>query len=355
MNIPAPDALPVSPVIFRSLEILLFYIHILLVDSVVGIGLTLAASRLLRAKKGLAALVEAPGRLSPTSFALSATIGVGPLLFTQVLYGQFFYTSSVLMAVYWILVIPVLILGYYALHIRAKVSRPEAPLGTATTIVAALALLYIAFAFTSNVVLMLNPGDWAGYAENHSGTILPLVEPTLYPRYFHSIVGAVAIGGLAMALVARVRRQGGDAVEERNERLGLRIFSISTMAEMLVGCWFLFALPRNLVRPFMGGAAYPTIALAVGAAAGVAALFPARAGKTVPTLVLALLSIFGMVLARDALRALYLAPYAGAAKLAERQQYGVFALFLGVLVVGVGLMAYMLRVGFRTAGQGVQR
>ena len=56
----------------------------------------------------------------PTLIALTVNFGVPPLLFVQVLYGHLFYSSSVMLAVPWILVIPILILAYYAAYIFVK-------------------------------------------------------------------------------------------------------------------------------------------------------------------------------------------------------------------------------------------
>jgi hypothetical protein len=47
----------------------------------------------------------------------SVNFGVAPLLFVQVLYGHFFYASSILMAVFWLAVIPLLIAAYYAAYL----------------------------------------------------------------------------------------------------------------------------------------------------------------------------------------------------------------------------------------------
>ena len=54
----------------------------------------------------------------PVMIALGINMGVPPLLFLQVVYGNLFYSSSVLMAVYWILIIPLLILAYYGTYIH---------------------------------------------------------------------------------------------------------------------------------------------------------------------------------------------------------------------------------------------
>ena len=54
---------------------------------------------------------------------------MAPLLFVQVLYGRLFLTSSVLMAWWWLAVVPLVILAYsgaYLLAFRGKALGPRA-------------------------------------------------------------------------------------------------------------------------------------------------------------------------------------------------------------------------------------
>ena len=57
------------------------------------------------------------GRLLPTVFAFTITLGVAPLLFLQVMYGQFLlYASSILIGVPWLAIIGIVILAYYGVY-----------------------------------------------------------------------------------------------------------------------------------------------------------------------------------------------------------------------------------------------
>ena len=47
---------------------------------------------------------------------MTVNLGIPPLLFLQTLFGQFLYSSSILMAVFWLSVVPVLIVAYYAAY-----------------------------------------------------------------------------------------------------------------------------------------------------------------------------------------------------------------------------------------------
>jgi hypothetical protein len=346
--IPLPDSIPAAPWIFHGLEAALFFVHILLVDAVLGMCLASLALRVSRKREDAAPLVLGAARATPVLMAWTVTAGVAPLLFLQVLYGHFFYTSSILMAFYFILVIPLIIVAYYALYLRRRGGAPYSPLASAATAIVTVILLYIAFALSANVSLMLDPGEWKAYASNRSGTILPLGRPAFYPRYLHFVVGAVAIGALALAIVDRTRRRAVAGSEAG--RLGLRIFAWATAVECAVGSWFLVSLPGDFARRFMGGEPFATIVLAAGTALGLAAMVVAFMGRLVPTLVLAPASILSMVLARDALRSMYLSPYFVESSLVVKPQYDVLALFLAVLAAGMAIVAYMVRAGFRPTG-----
>ncbi|MDR0338109.1 MAG: hypothetical protein LBI18_13570 [Planctomycetaceae bacterium] len=55
----------------------------------------------------------------PIIMALGINFGIVPLLFLQTTYYKSFYTATILTAWHWIAVIPILIVGYYALYLAA--------------------------------------------------------------------------------------------------------------------------------------------------------------------------------------------------------------------------------------------
>lgn len=122
--IPIPDIIPAPAWIFLVLDILLFGLHILLINTALGSMLILLFQSLKR-NEAFHQTLNRDGIVGkiPTLFALGINFGVAPLLFMQVIYGHLFYTSSVLMATYWILIIPSLISAYYGVYILAKRNR----------------------------------------------------------------------------------------------------------------------------------------------------------------------------------------------------------------------------------------
>ncbi len=85
-------------------------------------------------------------------------------------------------------------------HIYAK-NMDKAPRWSKIGLIISSALmLYIAFIFVNNNTLALVPYRWSVYFERPGGMNLNLREPTLWPRYLHFIVAAIAIGALGRAI-----------------------------------------------------------------------------------------------------------------------------------------------------------
>ena len=90
------------------------------------------------------------------------TLGIAPLLFLQVLYGQFFYTSCILMAWPWLLVLVLLTIAYYGFYyVSHRGGRPgrQEPAGMLLSVIL---VFLIGFVFTNNLTLAQTPSRWAG-------------------------------------------------------------------------------------------------------------------------------------------------------------------------------------------------
>ena len=120
--VPAPDVLPLpGPVgLFRFLLHLTFFLHLVAMNLLLG-GTIIAVVEWIRGRDGspAARLARRLGRMLPIAMPLTVSLGVAPLLFLQAIYGHLFYTSSVIMAWPWFLVVPGLIVIYYLAYILA--------------------------------------------------------------------------------------------------------------------------------------------------------------------------------------------------------------------------------------------
>ena len=93
--IPAPDAIPVPWGWFYALLMLTFLLHILVMNAMLGGGIITLISTLRSGKQDNLVAREFSYKW-PYTIAFAVNMGVAPLLFVQVLYGQFYYTSSIL-------------------------------------------------------------------------------------------------------------------------------------------------------------------------------------------------------------------------------------------------------------------
>jgi hypothetical protein len=350
--IPSPEAIPAPAWVFHILDVVLFAVHLLLMNILVG-GTALVVAGKFRTIPSAPHVSDAVAGKLPTFFAWTVTMGIAPLLFVQVIYGNLFYTSSILMGGYWLLVIPCLIAAYYAVYIQAN--------GTTTAVVrtagifSLLILFYVAYAYVNNLTLMMHPEHWQGYFSNREGTILNLADPTLIPRYLHFAVGALAVGSLAAAFLWSLRRGVSDEAKNEQSAAGLRIFAYATLLQAVIGFWFLFAIPREQRMPLIAEFGVAPVILGIGILAGAGAVVSAFRRRLRPTLIQAGIAFAAMILTRDQLRTLTLAGVADPARLPINPQYGVMALFLIVLIVGLVAVGWMLKLGFRAGTEGGAR
>jgi hypothetical protein len=92
-----PNPLPAPYWIFKLLLIVTFILHIVVMNFMFGGGFLAALARF-RSKKdeNYARLFKALAKKIPNLLPATITLGVAPLLFLQVIYGQFFYTSTII-------------------------------------------------------------------------------------------------------------------------------------------------------------------------------------------------------------------------------------------------------------------
>jgi len=341
--IPVAEAIPSPWGWFEALLLLTFILHVLFMNLSVGSLVIALAGRLSGRQRDLAREL---GHRLPTTLALQINMGVAPLLFVQVLYGQFLYTSSVLMAGWWLSAIAAVILGYYGLYVHDAKFESARGLSRLALMFSLAMLLYTGFLLSNNMTLMLRPEAWAAYAANPRGSFLNLTDPTLWPRYAHMLLAAPAVAGLYAALIGAKKRRP-DWVE-----YGLMWFTRLTMLQIPVGAWLLFALPQPVMLAFMGRDPLATGLLGAGVLLGLAALLAGIRKKPVQAVWLTVLTVVLMASVRASVRHLTLAPYFTPASLPVTGDNTPFFLFAASLAVSLAAVVYMLRAYARAQGRG---
>lgn len=361
--IPFVDPLPLpAPVwLFVLLLLLVFTLHVALMSSAVGGGLWALVGFLRGRGEGRAnerRLTTEIAHALPVLVAFTVTLGVAALLFVQVLYGNFFYASSILIAVYWMAVIPLVIVAYYGFYCFA--ARAEGGSRTAGwTLVLALALLLmVGFIFVNNLTLMQVPARWLElYRAHPHGGALNLGEPLLVPRFLHVVCGAVLIFAAVVAHLGAIRLRREPEYGRWMVAVAARVLAVATGVQLILGVAQLLALPRAvLIAAVNLPLTLPLFALAFTAALAAVALVLLGSGAGRPVGFIHLgsgLVFFTLALMlglRFLVRMAYLAPYSDLGALKVEPQWGVIGLFLVLFVGGLATLGFMVGLLIRHKG-----
>lgn len=353
MILPAPDPVPLpGPVwLLRFLLVLGWFLHALPMYALLGGGLiALYAEAAGPTSDFHRALARRLWAILPAVMGVAITFGIVPLLFLQVLYGQAFFTTSVLAAWPWLSVIPALLLAYYGLYANALWGDRLGRWRLAIGLVSYLLVGWVGYHFTSQVRLLEQPRLWPGLARDPAleGLFLARDRASLL-RFLHFLGGAVGFAGaLAVLLAGYLRRwrEADVAFTARAARLGGRWALAGLAAQVLAGAAFLRAAPAtSLPLP----PAWRPAALAwLGLTAGAAFLLGLGQARRDPlSLGLAGLVLLVPAAALSALQRLWLreAAFAGfleVDRLPVAFQRGPFLLFAAGLALAIAIMAWVV-------------
>lgn len=356
-SVPAPDpiAQPAPTWLLWTLLLVTFLLHVLPMNLLLG-------GSIIGALTGVHGGGDAPHRAAllkrlrrglPVIVAAAVTFGVAPLLFLQVLYGRLFFASSVTMAGFWLAVIPLLIAAYYGAYVLAYRGDRLAP-GTSRALLAAIAAIFVAigFIYSNNMSLMLRPDVVRQlYAASGDGLQLNVADPTFVPRFLHFLLSAIAVAGAGIVTLGLADRRGNAGFALWAIRRGATWCAGATALNLIVGFWWMLALPRPTLLDFMSRNPVATVVVFLGVASGlvtlVLAVITSRAAEPVRpalgALASLLITVVLMVVTRDQVResALTIAGFQATPWVAP--QWGPIALFVMLLVGAFAAAGWMVR------------
>lgn len=354
--IPEPDPIPLpAPYwLLKFLLVLTFILHIIAMNFALGGGFIAGITDLIGNKRNSKFHLNLSASLSkmlPITTAFTVTLGIAPLLFVQVLYGQYFYTSSIILAWPWLSVIVLLTIGYYGYYIYQF--NFEKLKGTRAWIVIISAILFaiIGLIYTNNLVLMLTPEKWAKkYFANPHGTNLNFDDPTVIPRYLHFLTASFAVAGLLVLIYGLAKLNKDENYGRWAIRYGGLWFVIATVVQYMIGIWFLLALKKEHMLLFMGENTLATIVFGLSVLLSLISLIlillslNAKNPKplAISGITLIFLTITGMSIMRDILRDAYLKEYFKWEQFEVQPQISVIIVFLIVFIAGLITVGYML-------------
>jgi hypothetical protein len=346
---PVPVPLPAPSGLLEFLLVFTFILHLLAMDFLLGGVIILTVSSFLgRRDSRQHEFTRRVSRVMPPVTAFTITLGVAPLLFLQLVYGQLFYTSSALMAWYWLAVVFLVMLGYYGVYGYQMQHDEPGPKASWVILVTAILFIHVAFIFTQNMTAMLHPQDFYSlYANGRVGTILGPVTLPNFARLAHFLVAAVALAGLGVALLSRRWQTDSPELADWGRRYGVTWFMGGTLVQFLVGLWFLFSLPVEVRQALVGDK------LAVGIlllAIVLALLALLSAPKSLSISSVAMLgTVSAMAVLRHFVRTTSLRPYFDPHLLPVQGQWVVFSIFVLLLLAGLATVGWMLYVFYRPA------
>jgi hypothetical protein len=340
--IPFPDQIPVGWGWFQLLLTLTFYLHLLAMNVMLGAVIITFIQHFSTEGKSLPVTRQIAKKL-PYTIALAVNLGIAPLLFVQVIYGHFIYVSSVLMAIFWLSIVALLIIAYYSAYVYSYRYSTMAAGRMITSGLTMLALLCIGFFLSNNMTMMLHPETWSRYFAHPDGFLLNLADPTLIPRYLHFVTSAVAVGGLAIALLYSWQVSRGNEEGRQWIRYGCNWFSGATMINFALGFWFFGALPAGVLVPSTFIGSMFAFCLIIAIVTAVLSVIAAMRLRVLPATWFTLTTILFMVFSRDFLRAAYLKPWFSPSELTVQSAASPFILFLLFFIAGLVLIGWMLK------------
>ncbi len=340
--IPQPDTIPVGWAWFQFLLLLTFPLHLLAMNAMLG-GLAIGIVQHMGGGTLQKQLAHRIAIALPLVIAFVVNFGVAPLLFVQVLYGQFLYSSSILMGTFWILIIPVLMIAYYSAYFYDFRFTQLGSAGPWIAVIAFALLLVIGFFFSNNMLLMATPSQFGEYFSHKSGTLLSFDQPSFWPRFLHMLLGALAIGGLFVALLGRFGKSANPDLTTHAERVGLRSFLVLTSGNVLIGLWYLLTLPREQMLLFMGGNMGATSSFCIALLLAAGALFTAYKKRFWLAFSHAIGLVVVMTFIRSWLRSGYLKDVYTLDQLQVVPQYSPMVFFFITLLAGIICLIWLVK------------
>ena len=339
--IPSADTIPVAWGWFQFLLLLTFPLHLLAMNAMVG-GLAIGVVQHFRGGDSRRRLAHRIAIILPLVIAFTVNFGVAPLLFLQVLYGHFVYTSSILMGLFWIAVVPILIVAYYGAYLYDFKFKGLGAAGKWLALAVLLLLFCIGYFFSNNMLLMSLPERFSEYFQHRDGSLLVSGQSEFLPRYLHMMTGALAVGGLFVALLGRFRAQAAPELAAHASAVGMKTFFFMTIVNVGVGTWYLTSLPKQQMLLFMGRDLAATICFIVALLLVIGVLVSSFRQQLMTTLIGTVVLVYLMSFLRSWLRTDMLADYFNLSQLQVAPQYSSMFLFLICLAGGVVCVGWLI-------------
>jgi hypothetical protein len=312
----------------------------------------------------------------PIMMALGINFGIVPLLFLQTTYYKSFYTATILTAWHWIAVIPILIVGYYALYLasfsRQQHAQPDkqhqhnqkvGPIDENKLecnkrscpmilygMIASVCLICVGILITNGLTLMVRSDLWAGIMErtNFYGATTGVANNMSDPALWFRLMTMFGLGLLTTAVWSVA--DSHFLQRKTEETIEYRRWTITLAAILTVLGATVLTIAEWAVKGGSGSealkTAYPHFGFVVLSAylVFVSILIAKRSEIFLFAAVLlhlVTLAVFGII--RQIGQNTGTAQFIDVSKLEISVQWSPLIAFLVVFVLGVGLIVWMVR------------
>ena len=243
--------LPLDSYYLKILLVLLFLVHILFVNLMVGGSiLTLFFEIVGLTHRKYDGLAKKIAETITVNKSLAVVLGVGPLLCINLAYTTHFYSANALTGYAWISIVPLVTLAFLLAYLHKytwdRWQGAAKRWHLATGFASVFLFLCVPLIFLANINLMLFPEKWSEVG----GFFASLQIGNVFPRYFHFLAASLAVTGLFLAgYFGRKKFAVEKALPEftRPElrRLFYRVAFWVSMAQLAFGPLLLFTLPSR--------------------------------------------------------------------------------------------------------------
>ncbi|BCS94692.1 hypothetical protein DSLASN_03240 [Desulfoluna limicola] len=312
-------ALPVSPWIVKGLHMVTLTTHVAVMNILLGTALLYAVGLYVGGDKG------ATAPKLPIWMAFTINTGVAPLLFCQALLAHYIYTSSILIAGWWLGAVFILIAAYYLSYLATSAEAVVSTRRLAATAIALL-LLFVSFIFVCNIDLMTHPVRWNRYFDSPHGWLLFTGGADTLLRWAHVVLAAL----FHALLLGRILGKADWLAGKKGRWLGgsFLLFLFAT------GIAHHGLLPATVKH--MAGDGILDLTLLIISAGVLALVYVSGRLKLAGLWACSNLTL--MILFREDIRSGFLAPVTNTGP----ADYGSFTMFVLSLVLGGAALGYMV-------------
>ncbi len=333
MNLYEASFLPAPLWIITALHIVTLTLHFIAMNFLFGGTVVLLLAKI--HNKWENSSVATFVKLLPTAMGTTVTLGVAPLLFVQLVYGNMIYSASIVSGWYWLMISFVAIFSYYLLY-AGSFTKTTKRKGTYLAL-SLIGFIYISLVYSSVFSLAEFPAQYhALYSNNQTGLAFNSDIGTWGFRWLHIVLGATTVGAWFVGLVGR----NDDKVFTEAKKF----FLWGMVATMIVGFVYMMTLGEHML-PFMRSAGI--WAVTVGLILSLGSLHFFFKKRFLFSGIMIDISILCMVITRHVVRLLRLDGIYNPTTLPVDPQWSVFFIFLISFVLMIAVVWYMLRLFFK--------